>query len=166
MFSESRTTTLLLGICLALGSSAAISDVAFGADPVIHVTWDDPGTPMEDTHYRIIDTDPDYPNVELIEGSLTWRIWSTDTDNEDDIGDIGTISCPHADNFAVTILDDSGGVGARDVKAITLVPSSSSNYANLVGDTSTGSRLSGEVLDALTVTASSSGTGARDFIVH
>jgi hypothetical protein len=115
---------LLIVHVLAIGSYNS----ALGADPVIKVTWDETPAPLVNFDYEIDDTDPDFPNIELKSGSLTWRVWSTDTDNEDDIGDIGTISCPHADNFAVTILDDSGGVGARDVKAITLVPSSSSNY--------------------------------------
>jgi len=125
--NQTITLRTVLMICAFLATQSHLH----AAYPVIHVQWDGGGTPVENTHYRI-ETDspasPDFPDVELIAGHLDWRVWSTDTDNEDDIGDIGTISCPHADNFAVTILDDSGGVGARDVKAITLVPSSSSNY--------------------------------------
>jgi hypothetical protein len=84
----------------------------FGVDPVIHVTWDETPGPIEGLNYFVrtaSPASPEFPDVELQTGSLTWRIWSVDTDNPNNIGDIGVISCPHADNFAVKILDDSDG---------------------------------------------------------
>ena len=131
-----------------------------GVPPTIHVAWGEPIPPVLDENYRIKTDAPasvDFPDVELITGSLTWQIWSTDIDNPDNIGDIGTISSPHPNNFAVKIRNDSDPFvrGARQVKAITLVPSSSSNYSNI-----TEARISG-LQDELTVQADTLGTGGE-----
>lgn len=104
----------ILGIVTAPG--------VFAVPPTINVTWGEPDPPVEGIHYFITDTDPDFPDVELVSESLTWQIWSTDSDNPDGIGDIGTISSPHPNNFAVKIEDDLGGPGARTVKGIILDP--------------------------------------------
>ena len=117
---------------------------ALAADPVIHVTWDEVPPPIPNLHY-FVSTDPpgssEFPDVMLVEGSLTWRIWSTDPDNPDNIGDIGVISSPHAENFGVRILDDEDGPGARTVKGIILDPQgegSDENFSNLVDGSITG----------------------------
>lgn len=102
------------------------------AEPVIHLQWDQGGTPVENTHYRIKTTSPaspSYPNVELLFGHDDWRIWSTDTDNENGYGDIGAISCPASQNFGVRVLNQAGEVGARNIRGFHLVPTSSSNYS-------------------------------------
>lgn len=55
------------------------------ADPVINVAWEDFGTPQEGIDYRVsIDppATPAFPDVELLTGSLTWQIWSTDTEKK------------------------------------------------------------------------------------
>lgn len=50
------------------------------ADPVIHVQWDNGGTPVPGTHYTV--GSGAFPDVTLIVGHSDWRVWSTDTDNE------------------------------------------------------------------------------------
>ena len=79
--------------------------MALGADPTIHVAWDEATPPVLGFDYEVDTTapaSPEFPDVRLLFGSLTWRIWSTDPDNPDgigDIGDIGVISSPAAHNF-------------------------------------------------------------------
>jgi hypothetical protein len=126
--------------------------------PTLNVSWDEPAPPESPTDYEIDATDPDFPNVELKTGSLTWRVWSTDPDNPDGIGDIGVISCPHPQNFAVTLRNDSDPFlrGARDVKGITLVPSSASNQSNIKDVF-----ISGQLTDDVTVQADSFGLGGE-----
>lgn len=105
-------------------------------NPTIQIAWDTSPQPELGQDYYLDDSDPNYPSVELKTGSLTWRVWSTDPENEGEIGDIGVISCPHPDNFGIKILDPEGGPGARDVLAINLVPSGSgsgSKYSKIVG---------------------------------
>ncbi|UCC32184.1 MAG: hypothetical protein JSU86_07855, partial [Phycisphaerales bacterium] len=122
-----------------------------GADPEIHAAWQEPGEPPElDRDYKVMTTSPasvDFPDVELITGSLTWQIWSTDTDNPDNIGDIGVISSPHAQNFGVEIEKPGEIAGAREVKGINLDPQgegSDANYSNLTGGSISGN-LSGDL---------------------
>jgi len=123
------------------------------ADPVIYAAWDESPQPTQGVHYIITTSSPaspEFPDIELVEGSLTWRIVSVDVDNEDALGDIGVISSPHADDFAVRIASPAGGAGARDVKAIRLQPSSSSNYSRMTGGTF-------NLIDELIVEPNSSG---------
>lgn len=138
------------------------------ATPTIYLQWDEGGQfeqPEEGTDYTI-DTSspasPEFPDVKLITGRLDWRIWSVDTSNPNDIGDIGVISSPHAENFAVKILDDSNGPGARHVKAIRLEPTSSSNYSSIPNG-----NISGQLLDELIVQANTSdeGGGIGDLVL-
>lgn len=153
-----RRNSLALVLAIIHGFLAA---PAFAFDPIIFVSWDDIGSPEPGVDF-IISTSPpaslDFPDVELVTGSLTWEILSVDTDNPDFLGDIGVISCPHADNFAVAIRSEfmPGTLGARNVKAITLVPSSTSNYANI-----TVGKISGDLMDDLTVEANSFGFGGE-----
>jgi len=76
--------------------------VVLGADPTVHVAWDETPPPSLGFNYAI-DTSgsatPAFPNVRLLTGSLTWRVWSKDTDNPLGVGDIGVISSPAAQNF-------------------------------------------------------------------
>lgn len=111
-----------------LGFSVA----ALGVPPTIHLAWDETPPPQSPDDYVITTTDPDFPDIELVRGSLTWRVWSTDTDNTNQLGDIGVISSPHADNFAVSILNTSasGHNGARNVKGVVLDPTSANNCVN------------------------------------
>jgi hypothetical protein len=143
-----------------MACAVSFLSTARAADPVIHVRWDEgPQQPEQGTHYTVKIDSPasaEFPDVELIAGHLDWRIWSVDTDNPDDVGDIGVISSPYAQNFAVTILDDSDGAGARNVKAITLDPTSSSNYSNILAGT-----ITGDLQDDLLVQRSSGGTGGE-----
>lgn len=133
-------------------------NTALGASPVIHLSWNDGPGPFESIHYEIDSTNPDFPNVELIAGSLTWRVWSTDSDNPDNLGDIGVISCPHPNNFAVTIRNDADPFlrGARHVKGITLVPSSPTNYSNILDST-----ITGDLTEDLIVQDDTSGVGGE-----
>jgi len=137
------TVALCTGITLASASAVP---------PTIHVSWSEPGPPpVLDQDYRVITTAPassDYPNVELIKGSLTWWIWSTDPDPENPlgVGDIGVISCPHPDNFKVTILNGALR-GARHVKGITLEPAGTDNFSELVA------AINGDLLGDLRVNA-------------
>lgn len=81
-----------------------LTNPLFGADPVIHVEWDESPAPVAGVDYILSTSSPasvDFPDIELVEGSLTWRIWSTDTDYANGVGDIGVISSPHSDNFGV-----------------------------------------------------------------
>jgi len=116
----------------------AVTMTARGADPVMHLTWDETPAPVEDVNYVVDDTDPDYPDIRLITGSLTWKIWSTDTDNPSNIGDIGVITSPYAENFAVRIEDDQAGPGARHVKGIVLDPTGGTNHSSIAGGQITG----------------------------
>ena len=119
--------------CVLIGAGTTLAE-----DPIIHADWNESGSPELGTDY-FVTTDPpaspEFPDVRLETGSLTWRVWSTDADNPDNIGDIGVISSPHAENFGVRILDDEDGPGARTVKAIMLDPQgqgSDENFSNLV----------------------------------
>jgi hypothetical protein len=118
---------------------------------------------MAGVDYAIFTTppaSPEFPDVELITGSLTWRILSIDLDNPDFIGDIGEIRCPHPENFAVTIRNDAvpSTHGARVIKAIRMVPTGAANYTNI-----TEGRFGG-ITDDLTVAANSSGTGGEAWL--
>lgn len=109
--------------------------------PTIHIIWLESPQPVADQDYVIDDTDPDSPKLELIHESLTWQIWSTDTDNPSNIGDIGEITSPHPQNFAVRIQNGSFGSGARDVTKIDLDPQgtgSDAKYSRIVAATITG----------------------------
>jgi hypothetical protein len=148
------------------------------AAPVIHAQWDEGGQqqPEEGIHYNVY-TDspasPEFPDVELVTGRLDWRIWSVDTSNPDDLGDIGVISSPHAEDFAVRISNPSHPFleGARNIKAIMLEPTNSSNYSRINGG-------SFGLVDGLVLKANSSGDGgdivgqtsvlteSADFIIH
>jgi len=126
---------------------------AWADPPTIHLAWDESPQPIEDYDYFIDDTDPDFPDVELVTGSLTWRIWSTDPDNPNEIGDIGVISSPYPENFGVRIMTPQGGQGARTVRGINLDPSDAANYSRL-----TGGRLD-DLSGGLVLQQSSGGTG-------
>ena len=114
---------------VVLGTSNA---VAWAADPQIYLAWDESPPPVEGVAYVIDDTDLSFPSVELRTGSQTWRIWSIDTDNPGNIGDIGYISCPYAQNFGIKILTPTGGQGARVVLGMDLEPTSGSNSSRIV----------------------------------
>ncbi len=127
---------------------------AHAADPVISVTWDETPAPTEDVDYEIHTTNPAFPDVELIAESLTWRIWSTDTDNPNNIGDIGAITCPHPENFGVKILDASDGPGARNVTNLELEPDGDSYYSRIIE-----ASITGDLGGNLSVQRSTGGTG-------
>lgn len=156
-------TTFIRSSTISAVVLATFSSSAFSAYPVIHAAWDGGGTPILNTHYFVNTSSPaslDFPDVELVAGHLDWRIWSTDTDNTDGYGDIGVISSPHANNYAVRIANLSDSYGARDVKGITLIPTSSSNYSNISGF------IKGDLLDDLALQTNTSGTGGNvDFYV-
>jgi len=99
------------GLGIVVGAASALA-----VPPTINVTWAESPPPIEGTNYQIDDTDPDSPDVTLISESETWQIWSVDTDNPDDIGDIGDITATGAFNYGLTLEDDGGGPGARDVR--------------------------------------------------
>lgn len=128
--------------------------------PTLHVAWSGSPPPQTPDDYQIdYATDPDYPSVELKTGNSGWRIWSTDPDNPNGIGDIGTISSPHPQNFVVRVEGDSSTPGARTVKGIVLDPQGSgsdSNYSNVAA-----SRITGNLQGNLTVQRSSGATGGE-----
>jgi hypothetical protein len=159
-----RKTSLLITCSVIITTPTSL----LAADPVIHVQWDDGGTPNLDEHYSIDTTatgTPAFPDVKLLAGHLDWRVWSTDADNtaDDYVGDIGVISSPADANFKVKLLDDgSTGYGARNVKGIHLVPTNSGKYGSLIGDVTVGySQISGALQDELTVQADTSGNGGE-----
>ena len=133
-------------VCAFFALSAVIGlQAALGADPIIHADWDEPGDPPQLLVDYLVSTSspasPEFPDVELVTGSLTWQIWSTDSDNPDNIGDIGVISSPHAQNFGVEIEGPGEIAGAREVKGINLDPQgegSDANYSNLNGGSISG----------------------------
>jgi hypothetical protein len=127
--------------------------------PKIWAAWDNGGTPEEGVHYFVRTTgegSPDYPAVELRTGHNDWRIWSTDADNPNDIGDMGPVTCYNEDDFGVKILGDSSSPGVRDVKGITLLPDGGTYYTNLIDG-----YIIGDVEGDLIVQRSSVGTGGR-----
>lgn len=110
--------------------------------PTVHVIWLQIPPAVEDVNFEIDDTDPHFPKVQLISPSDTWIIWSTDPDNPGQIGDIGEITSPNPENFGVRVVAPNGiGPGARDVKGISLIPSDSANYSDLLKINLTGSVL-------------------------
>ena len=118
---------------VAVGVSSLAVSRADAADPVIHAAWNDSPAPILGSDYIVSTSSPasvDFPNVQLVTGNLTWRIWSTDTDNPNSIGDIGIISSPHPQNFAVKIEGNSSTPGARIVKGIVLDPQGSGSDSN------------------------------------
>ncbi len=142
--------------CVVVGSvllSATATAVA--VPPTVNVIWLEIPPPTEDFDYVIDDTDPHFPKVELISASDTWWIWSVDTDNPDDVGDIGEVSCPNPQNFGVRVVAANGlSAGARDVKGISLIPSNTANYSNLVKI-----NMTGNVIGDLKVQTASGGSG-------
>jgi len=71
------------GFCLAVTRLSA-------ADPTVNVAWDEPTPPSPISDYAIDTTGsgtPEFPNVRLLTGSLTRRVWSKDTDNPGGIGE-------------------------------------------------------------------------------
>lgn len=132
-----------------------IARMALGVPPTISVTWDESPPPVQGIHYEIYSTDPDLPDVELLNGSLTWRIWSVDTDNPGQIGDIGQITGTGAENYVLRIMRPDGTTpGARDVRSIDLVPGDTSKYSGLVD-----SELTNRLLWTLTLEDTSGGVG-------
>ena len=117
------------------------ADRAWAADPEIHLAWEEGVAPVPNVDYLVSTNSPaspEYPDVKLITGSLTWKIWSTDTDNPNNIGDIGVITSPYAENFAVRIEDDQAGPGARHVKGIVLDPTGATNHSSIAAGQITG----------------------------
>lgn len=149
-----RGKLLLVSWTTVLGLHAAL----FGADPTIGVAWEEVPPPILGINYMIDttgDATPEFPNVRLLTGSLTWRIWSTDPDNPEmpggggaGVGDIGVISSPVAQNFKVSI------ESARTVKGIVLAPASSANHSSLGY-----CELRGDLLGDLRVQADANGDG-------
>ncbi len=127
-------------VLIVLTAVVVSGRAAVAVPPTIHVTWEESPPPLQGTHY-VISTDspasPDFPDVRLLAGSLTWRVWSTDTDNPSSIGDIGVISCPAAADFGVKIRNSSDGPGARTVKGINLDPTNAANYSRITGGETT-----------------------------
>ena len=152
------------GLVVVASLLSLSSNLLLAVPPTIHVEWDDGGSPVLNSDYTISTASgADYPNVALLADSLTWQIYSTDSDNPNNIGDIGIVSSPASINVKVRIQDNSNNPGARDCKGITLVPTSSSNYSRLVGGT-----LTGNLEGNLTVQKSSGGTGGDvdDFTIE
>lgn len=149
-----RLNIVLLSISILISTN-----VVNAVPPTISVSWSTSPSPVLGTDYNVITSSPasaDYPNVELLTPSLTWKIWSTDSDNPSSIGDIGVISCPVAGNFGVKILDNSNNAAARDVKGVNLIPTSGSNYSNV-----TGGHITGDLSGPFKVQKSSGGSGGE-----
>ncbi len=148
-------------LCLLVPVQTA--SLAIAAPPTIHVAWGNPVPPESPTDYSVDSTDPDFLYVELKTGNSAWRIWSTDADNPNSIGDIGIISSPHPQNFAVKIEGNSSAPGARMVKGIVLDPQgtgSDANYSNI-----TGGRITGDLHGNLTLQRSSGAAGGEAILV-
>ena len=148
------------GMPMLVVGYSAIAGSAVAVPPTIHAKLGE-FPAILDIDYTVLTTppaSPDFPDVELIFAAPNWQVWSTDTDNFDDIGDIGVISCPHPGNFGVRIERAvfPTGPGARDVKGISLVPGSSSYFSNI-----TGTNITGQLLDDLIVQADTFGNGGE-----
>lgn len=129
-----------------------------GSGPDICVNWDEQGSPDPFDDFQVNFSDEAFPNIELKRGSLTWRIWSVDTSNPNNIGDIGVISSPHAQNFAVRISAHSTTEvpGARTIKAINLSPTSAPNHSSV-----SYAWITGDLEDGLIVQRSSGDAGGH-----
>ena len=130
--------------------------------PTINVTWAESPPPESPGDYAIDATDPDFPNVELKSESETWKVWSVDTDNPADIGDIGDITAVGAFNYGLTLEDNSGGPGARNIGKISLDPSLTTKFSKIVGGTVTGN-MTGDLF--LQISDSDTG-GTLDFTIE
>lgn len=122
-----------LSKCLALTAAAlcAVTVMARAADPVIHVQWDYGGTPVRGTDYTVGSGAFPYVQLKTVNHN-DWRVWSTDTDNPGEIGDIGSVSLdPSGEGyFVVRLARPDGSAGARDVSSIVLNPTGNS-WSNL-----------------------------------
>ena len=146
MKSKHNTMRMLSPICSFVIVFSMGARVTPAADPVVNVAWSQPAPPVLGQNYTVSiipPASPAFPDVTLLTGDLGWRVWSTDTDNPNGVGDIGVISSPAAANFAVAIVNSSGGTSARNVKAIRLVPTGSNYFGNVVGPGLFGSLIGG-----------------------
>ena len=143
----------LASVCLVL---LLVLPGVHAIPPTLHVAWGEPDPPEAGDDYIITDTNPRFPNVELVSESLTWRIWSEDSDNPDGIGDIGVISSPYPENFGVKIEDDLGNPGAREVNGIILDPTDEAKASSL-----TSGRISGDLTGDVFLQRAPGGQGPR-----
>ncbi|RJP33846.1 MAG: hypothetical protein C4547_11735, partial [Phycisphaerales bacterium] len=106
-----------------------------GEGPDICVAWSETPDPEEDTDFRV-----DYlcegcetaPEIELITGSATWRVWSVANGGGE--GDIGILAAYGADDYSVRIIKVDGTTespGAANVGLLDLNPSNAANYSSL-----------------------------------
>jgi hypothetical protein len=146
----------VVGSCTSLYGSEYCPTPTTG-DPVICLAWEQINPPELDVDFEIETTgtgSPTFPNVKLLTGDHTWRIWSKGSSNS--VRSIGFVSCPSANDFSVQIRrPDNSASGANHVKGIALVPTSTSNYANILGGS-----INGDVENGIIVQAATSGANA------
>jgi hypothetical protein len=130
-----------------------------GSGPDICVEWD----PEEDNPVHTIDflvtfADPPNPDVTLYTGSLWWRVESGNGPTREEqpatIFNIGAITSPGGEDYAVKIADGEGETGATDVESIVLTPSGD-HHSSIAS----GSKISGDLTGNLTVQKDSSNNG-------
>jgi hypothetical protein len=124
MNPEKRDTLVCYAVLfIALSFCMASTTPALGS-PVIHVDWGLPGDPTPGWDYEIDTSDPNYPDIDLITGDTTWRVWSRDSVTGA-ISDIGDITAFGFANYTLVLTDNYGNPGARHVLSIVLTPGGS-----------------------------------------
>jgi hypothetical protein len=95
-------------------------------------------------------TDQANPDLRLLEGSLTWEVWSKNGSNP---GNLGVLTTEDSENYTVKIANGTNP-GAADFKGGLLDPAGD-NYSSIVA----GSVIAGNLTGDLEVVATSGGSG-------
>lgn len=149
MKGRSYCNIVLVSLCAAVLGGAGAEE-SLGADVCksngdntkrVCVRWSDPGDPILNVDFTVDYDCPgceDAPAAVLLEGSLTWELWSeviaTGTP-----ANIGTVTTTDADNYTVKLANGLTP-GTADVGSINLVPAGD-HYSSLAS----GSLISGSV---------------------
>jgi hypothetical protein len=153
-------------IMVLLGSpwaSTSLADEVWvyntGTGPDICVEWDpEQDDPVHNEDFFVSFADTANPDVALDTGSLDWRVESGNGPLRDlpqaTIFNIGAITAPNGQDYAVKIADGEGLTGAMDVESIVLTPSGDHHSS-----VASGSKISGDLTGNLTVKKDTSNNG-------